>query len=258
MKNVLIRLVLGGSLFLALFSCKKKDEPQPQEEPFNQNITLNFNLLVGDKKADFASVYTTDAGQRFTFSALRYYVSNIRLVKNDGSEHAISGKYLLVSTDSLKHDLGQVPGGQYRGIKFAIGIDSATNHKDPTVYPLKHPLAIQSPNMHWSWNSGYIFFSIEGTCDTTLNNSDTLTYGQFSKGMFYHVGMDPLYKQVDIGNSSFTLSKDNPFMLNIKVDINKLLVGIDIRKENRSHTMGSMPLATRVANNIPSMFSVTP
>jgi hypothetical protein len=146
--------------------------------------------------------------------------------------------------------------GSYKGIKFSVGLDSATNHADPTVYPVTNPLAIQSPAIHWSWNSGYIFMMIEGSCDTTAANNDVLTYGQYSHGMFYHIGMDPLLRTIDLSNAAFTVSSANAASVSISADLNKVLKNVDIKTENASHTMGSMPFATKIADNISSAFSV--
>lgn len=256
MKSLFLKIIfLFISTTLLLTNCKKKkDEVAPGNQ--TQNVSIKMNPVVGNDALNFSSVYTTNSGQKYTLSMFRYYVSNIRFVKTDGSEYTIAGKYLLVTPSVSNYELGEIPVGDYKGIKFTVGIDSATNHSDPTPYPANHPLAIQSPAIHWSWNSGYIFTMIEGTCDTTVNNTDVLTYGQYSHGMFFHIGMDPLKREVDLSNSSFSISAETAKTITVKTDLNKFFTGIDLKTENTSHTMGTMPLATKAANNIPSMFSL--
>jgi hypothetical protein len=254
MKKIKLILILSALISLVgITSCNDKTvEPTNQ----TQSLSLNFSAKVGTKDLDYTSSFTTDAGARYTVSMFRYYVSNIRLIKSDGTEYPINNKYLLVTPSVANYDLGQVPVGSYKGIKFSVGIDSVTNHADPTVYPVTNPLAIQSPAIHWSWNSGYIFMMIEGSCDTTVANNDVLTYGQYSHGMFYHIGMDPLLRTIDLSNAAFTVSSANSATVSISADLNKVLKNVDIKTENASHTMGSMPLATRIADNISSAFSV--
>jgi len=255
MKNkILIPLALLCITILTNGCKDKKVEVTPGNQ--TQNATLRVVPTVGSSLMNFTSVNTTASGQKYTLSSLRYYVSNVRLVKADGTEYPIAGKYFLVNPATYDYDLGTVPVGDYKGIKFAVGIDSETNHKDPTVYPSNNPLAIQSPAIHWSWNSGYIFMMLEGSCDTTATNVDVLTYGQYSHGMFFHIGMDPLYREVDLSNSPFSVSAATPKTITMVSDVNKIFTNIDLRTENGSHTMGTMPLATRVANNIPTMFTV--
>lgn len=257
MKNPFVTLLLFVSATLAFTHCTKKKEEVTPASNQTQSVALRMNPTIGNDPLNFSSVYTTNSGQKYTLSMFRYYVSNIRLVKTDGSEYNVTGKYLLVTPSVSDYALGELPVGDYKGIKFTVGIDSATNHSDPTPYPASHPLAIQSPAMHWSWNSGYIFTMIEGTCDTTVNNTDVLTYGQYSHGMFFHLGMDPLKREVDLSNSAFSISAETSKTIAIKADLNKFFTGIDLKTENTTHTMGTMALATRAANNIPSMFSIT-
>ena len=254
--NVFIRiitlLILAG--FLAACKKDKKDEPSPATPV--QSMSLRLTPMVGADTLKFNTSFTTENNVRYTVSSLRYYMSDISLIKKDGSEHALEGKFLLVNANTSSYTLGDVPAGEYKGIRFSIGLNNVVNHLDPTIYPTSHPLAIQSPGIHWSWNSGYIFLSIEGTCDTTETNVDALTYGQYNHGMFFHVGMDPLLREVDLADHSFTVSSTEAKVLNIQYNVNALFSGVNLKTENKSHTMGSMPLATKVADNIPDMFTI--
>ncbi len=255
MKKIFFLLITPITLFI--YSCKKSNDVEPAEDtPATQALILNFNPVVSNTPLNFSSSFKTNTGQKYTLSMFRYYVSNIRLTKTDGTIVPITGKYLLVTPSISDYSLGQVPLGDYKGISFAIGIDSLTNHGDPTIYPTTNPLAIQSPGIHWDWNSGYIFTMIEGSCDTTVTGNDTLTWGQYSHGMFFHIGMDQLYRKVDL-NYAFNIGAGAK-TITIKTDINKFFTNIDLKKENASHTMGSLPLATKAANNISSMFSIAP
>jgi hypothetical protein len=261
MKNLSLSFVAVTLLSASLFvSCKKKsDDPQPVVEPpvavaTPQNLTLKFTPVKGDTTLNFFSNFRTSSGVKFNLSMFRYYVSNIKLVKNDGSEYSVANKYLLVTPNTEDYSLGNVPAGDYKGIKFSIGVDSATNHKDPTLYSNTNPLAIQSPAIHWSWNSGYIFMMIEGTCDTTASQNDVLKNGNFSHDLFFHIGMDKFYKQVSL-TKSFSIS-NSAQTISINADIDKMLSGIDLKTENKTHTMNNMPLATKAANNFGTMFIV--
>lgn len=260
MKNILLKTAVISTLFSSiLIGCKKEDAATPTTPAATtQDLSLKMTSMVGSSALNFYSSFSTTSGQRYTLSMFRYYVSNIRLVKSDGSEYPITGKCLLVTPSTENYDLGQVPIGDYRGLKFNIGLDSLTNHSDPTLYPTTNPLAIQSPGIHWDWNSGYIFMMIEGSCDTTTTNTDVLTYGQYSHGMFFHIGMDMLLRTVDLSTSAFSVSSGSAKVVNIQADVNKFFTNIDLKTQNESHTMGSMSLATTGADNIPTMFSVIP
>ncbi|MDX2190454.1 MAG: MbnP family protein [Bacteroidota bacterium] len=254
-KIILLAVFLG----VLISSCNKKhDDPQPVQIPVEtakpQNVTFKFKPVKGDSSINFYSTFRTGAGVRFNLSMYRYYLSNIKLVKNDGSEYSIADKYLLVTPNIEEYSLGEVPAGDYKGIKFSVGIDSATNHKDPTFYPNTSPLSIQSPAIHWSWNSGYIFMMIEGTCDTTSTGNDVLTYGRFSKDMFFHIGLDKHYRQVSL-NKSFNISS-SPQTITIMADIDKFWTNVDLKTENQTHSFSNTELAKKVADNFPNMFTV--
>ena len=255
MKNRLF-IILIAIIPLLIYSCKKSNTEPEEETASTQAFTLRFNPMVSNTPLNFSSAFKTNTGQKYTLSMFRYYVSNIRLMKADGTVITINGKYLLVTPAVTDYSIGQIPTGDYKSISFAVGIDSLTNHSDPTVYPTTHPLAIQSPAIHWSWNSGYIFAMMEGSCDTTVTDTDTLKFGQYSHGLFYHIGTDKLYRTVDL-NYAFNVGTESK-VITVKTDINKFFTNVDLKKENTSHTMGSMALATKVANNLSAMFSIVP
>lgn len=263
MKQKITTIALSAALLSTLIvGCKKDDNTVPAQNntavPETQTVSLNMNSYMGSLPLNDTSSFTTSSGINHTISTFRYYVSNIRLIKSDGSEQLIEDKYFLVSPSMSECNLGNVPTGDYQGLKFNVGIDSVKNHEDPTVYPAGNPLAIQSPGMHWNWNSGYIFIMVEGTCDTTIANTDMLSLGQYSKGMFLHIGMDKNYKEVDLSTSSFSVSATAEASINIKADLDTFFNGIDLKTDNQTHTMDNMPLAMKAVANIPNMFTVLP
>src|SRR5690606_18867037 len=112
-------------------------------------------------------------------------------------------------------DLGKVNPGHLHLFKFDIGIDSTTNK---TVQPIDfeegEALGIQNPNMHWSWNSGYIFYKFEGEIDTDGDNVADTTFG-------YHIGLNDF-----LITSSSTLHMDaaagDEITFNIEMDYAKI------------------------------------
>lgn len=273
MKIKFTTVALSAALLSTLVvGCKKDEKTVPVDntetanttttgtttETETQTVSLKMDAYVGSSPLNYSSSFTTSSGIKHTISTFRYYVSNIRLIKSDGSEYPITDKYFLVSPSTSNYSLGEVPVGDYKGLKFNVGIDSLTNHQDPTIYSASNPLAIQSPGMHWNWNSGYIFIMVEGTCDTTVANTDVLTLGQYSKGMFLHIGMDKNNKEVDLSTSPFTVSAAAESAINIKADLDTFFNGIDLKTDNQTHTMDNMPLAMKATANIPNMFTVIP
>jgi len=122
----------------------------------------------------------TAAGDSFTVSKLRYYLSNFRLRRPDGSwftaaqDPNSSAGYQLV--DAAKPQSGQfemtgVPPGSYTGIEFLIGVDEARNHAGAQTGALD-PLH----GLFWTWKTGYIFFQLEGHSPQSASPGQTLTF----------------------------------------------------------------------------------
>jgi uncharacterized repeat protein (TIGR04052 family) len=139
-----------------------------------ERVSLHFAIAAGSAavvcQAKIAGLGTTRAGA--TPQDVRFYVSEVRLVRADGGEvpvvldddHAwqAKGVALLSWCADGKADLhdvvtGTVPAGAYRGVRFALGIPDALNHADATI--AEAPLNVTG--MYWSWRSGYKFFRFD-------------------------------------------------------------------------------------------------
>lgn len=236
--NIIFILILGMS------ACKKEEVSAAQK----QVVNFHWHSQVGTDDAAYGVNYTSN-GIRFKLTDWRYYASNFVLINEDGTEYPIADKVFLINIANSDYSLDSVPVGNYRGYKFVVGLDSATNHKDPTTYDAGNPLAIQSPSIHWAWNSGYIFIKIEGKYDSTIAQNGTL-----DQPFFFHVGTDNLKKTVDMTDQPFTVKADGSTTLHIEMDMLKILENINLRTENATHTMDNMPLAMKVANNLPGAF----
>jgi len=166
------------SLFsLALIGCSSDDN----QATANQ-VTLSFSntfgdktIVLGDANATTATVHTSAAGQVHHFSELKYVISNIRLVKNDGKEipyrinNLDEGATVIdqAKTSSLSYVLNDIPKGEYKQIKFGLGIRSDLNTLDQVKFPKFYAAAgANDTEMMWEWGTGYRFTKIEGFYDT--------------------------------------------------------------------------------------------
>ncbi len=237
----LLGVLLLLSATIAFTGCETDEEPMPNA---TQKLSFHVHTNVGSQEADYVSTFTDASGRKFTISDFRYYLSNIVLIKSDGSELPLSDLVLLVSPLENDYELMDVPVGDYKGMKLLFGLDSATNHLDPATYPAGNPLAIQTPGIHWDWNSGYIFMKMEGLCDTTLSGS-----GNADFPFFYHVGMDELKRSIDMTNEPFSVVSGTDKEVVLELDILDVLQNVDMRTENETHTFNNMPLASKIADN---------
>jgi len=148
-------------------SCKKDkgDNPGPVEIEFS-NAVGNIGLLYNQN-------YLNEAGQVFTVSKFKYYISNIKFTEDDGTVYAPES-YFLIDQDvpsSKKITLENVPAGIYKNVSFTIGIDSARNCSGAQTGALD-PMN----GMFWDWNTGYIFFKLEGHSDAAPGSGTNLIF----------------------------------------------------------------------------------
>lgn len=155
------------------------------DAPTAPNTTLTFAARVGaqafacDKTFDLGSPAMTVEPKDF-----RLYVSEIRLVRADGSEAPLTlvpdGKWQLDDVALLDFEdakgtcatdgtadtnfvvRGNAPAGSYTGVRFVVGVPFKRNHANQATAP--SPLNIGQ--MFWSWRSGYKFLKIDGQPQT--------------------------------------------------------------------------------------------
>ncbi|MFN3952720.1 MAG: MbnP family protein [Thermaurantimonas sp.] len=164
-----------SSLFI--ISCSKDDKVDDNPADLKGTVEIKFEHVWGPNAAPFAlnQELTHPSGQKMTFTTLRYYISNIRLKKADGTEWVQPESYYIVDaaqTPEAKISIAEVPAGDYVEISFLIGVDSLRNTSGAQVGALS-----PEHGMFWSWNTGYIFIKAEG------NSPDSPT-GTF----VYHIG----------------------------------------------------------------------
>lgn len=217
---------------------------------------VGFNYKVGTTDLQLDSTYADANGRNFSLRMVNYYLSNLKLMKADSSTIDFD-EVLLVQNrrDSVSGDamLGMIQNGSYIGFQFDIGLDSATNHADPNTYPAGHPLNLQIPSMHWSWNTGYLFFRIEGLYDNSLTGTEVP-----GSDMQYHVGNIRLLRRVtSYFDEPVTLTDANDMLrLELGLDILAVLDNIDLLSDNFTHTTGNFTLASTLASNMRDAFKV--
>ncbi len=238
------KILLTTLAITVLFSCKKEEEPISVTSPSTKgNVVLNAQFLVNGASYNSDSVYVDDFSNNYKISFSNVYLSQLNF-EDGGVITPLPIQYVLLKPETSTYNLGSVEEGHYHNFNYGIGIDSATNHTDPNSYDLSSPLYPQSPNMHWTWNSGYIFYKIEGSIDT---DSD----GTFETTFAFHIGTDDLRRD---GTFMFhdAIVAGATTTIDMKIDLGKFLTGIDLSIDNSTHTMNNMPLALRVANNATS------
>ncbi|MGI4832798.1 MAG: MbnP family protein [Janthinobacterium lividum] len=168
-------VLLGAALGLG--SCKKD---APASESAVGTVTLALDNVAGTKAVALdGTTYQTASGEAFSISTLEYYISNVVFTKTDGSTYAAPGVYHLVDASkpsTTSFTIGNVPVGDYAGVKFVVGVDSTTTKADPlSLTGDLNP----ANNMYWVWNTGHIFMKLEGTVTSAGNKALTAHIGGY-------------------------------------------------------------------------------
>lgn len=228
-------------LLLSFTSCKKDEKG---------TIILNFKGKVDNENLTLrSSKFNPGNGSKVNIETLKFYLSNIILIKEDNTEvllkdvafidfennhtsNTTNGETITIETET----------GNYKGIKMGFGVDGTKNNADPSVYKEEEPLSIYK-GMHWSWNTGYIFMKLEGKFDT-----DTAV-NILSQDYLFHTGLNDLYTTQTF-NKNFQIKNKETKTLNFNIDAKKMFHStnnsIDLSSESFTHTTGNIPLAEKV------------
>lgn len=211
-------------------------------------VRLRFTHMVGSEPFAFDSVYQTPEGRNYKFTAARFHLSSPVLMGEDGDLPL--HQYLQVKADTRDYVLDTVDPGHYTGLRFDIGVDSATNHGDPTLLPDTHPLSLMNPAQdHWSWSGGYVFLKLEGRVDSTAAMT-----GAMDRFFFFHLASEVMRTPVTLA-SHFDLGSATEHTLSITIDWGQAFAGVDLRRAS-TQTTDNLPLAQQVMQNFVSAIEV--
>ena len=226
-----------------------------QADAFPVGIEISHNVGAQPLRLDGA-VYKTAAGDEFSVDHLRYYLSNVRLRKADGSWFAnpkdpqTSQGYFLVDAalkESSNFLIGPVPSGEYTGIEFLVGIDPERNTAGAQRGDLD-----PARGMFWTWNTGYIFFKLEGHSPHSLDKKHALTYhlggsGSVNGARLVYLPLRPESIKVRAGNVA---------QIHLGVDVAQVFEGAHrIRIGELSEAM-SPKAGEPIADNVAGAFSI--
>lgn len=225
--------VISTCFFVFSAKAQKKDMP----------IIWYYNYFVGNDTMQFGKTYLDQNQRPYKLERFQFYTSGIELVDTDGDTVKLPQNYVLTTGKDGGHSLGTHNIGKLVEIKFNLGVDSMTNHTDPSTYPEFHTLSPQNPTMHWGWESGYRFWVIEGWLD---DNDD----GKFDVRFEYHMIGDVMLRTKTLNTSG--IEKDGKLFIVIDVQLNELFDSLDFAINSVIHggpwDTGSEPLI-KIANN---------
>jgi hypothetical protein len=260
MKKTSINIIL---IFIALtllstYSCKKPSSPVSTVDSGTLYLHLHTNVDTNEVD-DLGAVYTCSDGRKISVSKAQMFISNIQMVKTDGSTYTIPGVIVLKRQEIEPYFIGKVPVGSYKSVKFSVGLDAATNALTSSAATVDSPL---SNSDMWFGSTaqpdGYMFVNLQGSIDTTA--SATGTIAQMQPFMFM-IGTNANYKQITMPDHTpvYSVAKDSITYVHIICDYYKLFSGVKLN--NSMNLMVMTPAdnassnATTISGNISNMFT---
>lgn len=204
------------------------------------------------------STYLDAIDSPYLVSAIQYYISDIQLVRADGSEVGVTDILDLTFFDNtttsiednfslIKKSIGSYTpadvgtintNGSFAKVRFNVGVNSSANHAVIGSMPDGHALSTQSESMHVDITEGYIFNKIQIVKDTTTNELTT-----------YEISGDNNLVNVEL---DYPISLESGFDLGLIVylDYKKLFDGIDFQNDDEN------TIQTKIVTNTATAFSI--
>lgn len=227
------------------------------------SVSLQFENFVGSEPVVLKDKnYTNATGEQFNITLLYYYVSNLRLVRKDGSEYILpqDESYFLIrenKPETKTITLNNIPKGTYTGVKFVIGIDSVRSASDISQRKGCLDVGGDGKDMYWAWNSGYIFVKMEGESEAVDGVNKEYAY---HIGMFGGIGDKKTLNNIRTANITFTpgelkLGKKSVASMKIKTDLSKMFDGETQLSIAKNPVVMGGPMSKKITDNYKTMFS---
>lgn len=252
-------LYIASCVILFIISCKKDDDGLSYDSATKAELSVEFDNIVGSSDLQLnTGSYINAAGETFKVTKLKYYVSNFIVTNVNGTIYTVpqDSCYFLIdeSLPATHQPVLKIPEGEYKTISFTVGVDSLRNTMDISKRTGVLDPTTTAADMYWGWNSGYIFYKIEGTSASA------------SGGIFqYHVGGFGGYSTPTTNNlRTVTLdltARGTPKVkanketnIHLFVDVLKALNGTTNMSFATLNMVHSAAGGTPIANNYTSMF----
>jgi hypothetical protein len=263
-------------VMLLLSACSKKQDPTPDFQEDNlAPLSIEFDNIVGGRTLTFnntAVPYTNAKGEPFTVSMIQYFISNVKVTTNEGKEYVVkqdSSYFLIKGSDrTTRFAKVKVPEGDYSKLTFILGVDSLRS-----TMPIDRRTGVLDPatggsmdngGMYWGWNSGYIFFRLEGNSNLISDDQQGDPTGK--KQFKYHIGFFGGYDvptlnnirsiTIDLNNAGIAkVRKDRQSNIHLFVDLMQVFNGKNSFsiKENPNVMFGEF--SSKIADNFPQLFT---
>lgn len=259
-KSKFIPALLFGAV--ALFSaCDKEKEKVKPTDPIAEAKTGAMEVHFDSRRSlneDFVvnKNYLNANGDSVSLSTFKYFISNVELVRADGSTFQEPDSYhLLVAANTSASEtftISDIPAGTYSKIRFRVGVDAVRNSSTAD----KAGDLDKDHDMTWDWNTGYTFVLALGKY---YKPGASPAFQDFT----YLVGKDAQYRTVELAfpapTASTQISETHKPKMHLHANIFDIFGGphvVDVKANPNSSNPQFSALAPRIADNYAQMFRI--
>jgi cytochrome c peroxidase len=219
---------------------------------FANAATLQIQItpkVSGENLQPASFRYQTSAGETFSITRVSYLVSDFALQRNDGSWLEISNSVAWLDYEQNRDSIRlEIPPGEFRSVRFLVGLNTNLNHADPAKFPAQHPLNPNLNGLHWSWQGGFIFCALEGLWRNANGEMD---------GWAYHLARDTNAVRITL---AAPLEVTNETKVELDFDLATVLNAprpLSFGRDGSStHSRDGDPISAALVVNLPDAFRV--
>lgn len=263
------------SLFFIAFtlfsfvSCESSRDDDNSQDTTPGKLQIKFQNgfnNVGDVILN-QTVQTSSQGQKHNFSALKYVISNITLIDENGNEFKYNennpdkGAFIVDQADAVAGvvylNLDGIQKNNYKKIRFGLGISQKAYLLGQDGQAEFWTKAKQK-GMSWSWAAGYVFVKLEGKYGADSPSKEFMNHTGNMGNVIANEQPD-LYREIilNLPTTARVTGQIRP-SIHILADLNQFLSGdkaLTLTTAN-DMLMGSNQHLVDVTNNLTKMFKV--
>lgn len=251
MRKYYFVLALWTGLSMGTFTaCNDDDNPATSKG----SVALHIHTYAGGNEIEqYGDTVLLANDRKIAVSTAQLYLTNFRFIKLDNSEVQGPSTVLLLKQGIEEYELGDVEAGNYKGLRFDVGLSDATNASNPNP---NDPALYQSTMWFGSTAQpdGFVYVNFQGAIDTTLN-ADGTALTPFA----YKIGTNANRVTITMPEENHSVVPGQLDIYHMKVDYAGLLNGITLGNPNylqmTTPAQNNSLLAERLIANIQDIFS---
>lgn len=254
---------------LTVTSCRSDDDENNIADQTTGKLQVKFengfnnlgNIVLNQ------TTQTSSNGQKHQFSTLKYVISNITLIDENGVEFKYNynnpdkGAFIIDQAEAVAGinyiNLTEIPKNNYKKIRIGLGVSQTAyliGQDGQGIFWQKAKTA----GMAWSWAAGYIFTKFEGKYGTSSPTTEFMNHCGNMGNVTANNTAD-LYREITLDlPTTARVTKEITPSIHILADLNQYLSGqTALSLDNTNNmAMGSNQYLVNVTNNITKMFKV--